>query len=272
VELDELVKKHPQLSTQSVLLAYRGSHSHGMYVPPTEPTSVDDIDLMSVFIPGIEEYFGLSKFEGDRGTVEIKAEPWDVVAYELRKFIFLLRKGNPNVVSMLWLDEKHYVSLSPIGQKLIANRALFSTKEVYHSFVHYARAQLYKMTHLAFKGYMGEKRKRLVEKFGYDTKNAAHLIRLMRMAIEFLEDGRFRVVRPDAAELLEIKRGEWRLAHVQSHAEELFRRASDAFEKSTLPEKPNNELIDQVLVSILREKFIADEAEFLLSRRCLNGN
>jgi len=35
-------------------------------------------------------------------------------------------------------------------------------------------------------GYLGDKRKQLVLKHGYDAKNAAHLIRLLRMGIEFL--------------------------------------------------------------------------------------
>jgi len=52
---------------------------------------------------------------------------------------------------------------------------------------------------------MGAKRKSLVEKFGYDTKNAAHLILLLRMGIEFLSVGVLHVKRHDAQELLEIK-------------------------------------------------------------------
>jgi len=34
-------------------------------------------------------------------------------------------------------------------------------------------------------GYMGKKRRELVMRVGYDAKNAAHLIRLLRMGIEF---------------------------------------------------------------------------------------
>lgn len=37
-----------------------------------------------------------------------------------------------------------------------------------------------------FSGYMGEKRKAMVRKYQYDVKNAAHLIRLLRMGAEFL--------------------------------------------------------------------------------------
>ena len=49
---------------------------------------------------------------------------------------------------------------------------------------------------------MGEKRKAIVRKYQYDVKNAAHLIRLLRMGIEFLETGELRVFRAmDAEEL-----------------------------------------------------------------------
>jgi len=63
---------------------------------------------------------------------------------------------------------------------------------------------------------MGTKRKMLVEKYGYDCKNAAHLIRLLRMGVEFLKDGRLYVMREDAKQLIEIKRGEWTLEQVKA--------------------------------------------------------
>ena len=42
-------------------------------------------------------------------------------------------------------------------------------------------------------GYMGQKRRELVRRVGYDAKNAAHLIRLLRMGIEFLTEGTLHV-------------------------------------------------------------------------------
>ena len=65
-----------------------------------------------------------------------------------------------------------------------------------------------KLHHEHFSGYMGEKRKAMVRKYQYDVKNAAHLIRLLRMGIEFLETGELQVFRTsDAGELKRIKRG-----------------------------------------------------------------
>jgi hypothetical protein len=91
----------------------------------------------------------------------------------------------------------------------------------------------------------------LVEQFGYDTKNASHLIRLLRQGIEFLRDGELHVLRPDAGELVAIKRGEWPLEKVKAEAERLFRRAEDAFDRSTLPKGPSHEAINDLCVSVV---------------------
>jgi len=45
----------------------------------------------------------------------------------------------------------------------------------------------------------------LEAKFGFDTKHAMHLIRLLRMAREILETGVVHVKRPDAEELSAIR-------------------------------------------------------------------
>lgn len=84
--------------------------------------------------------------------------------------------------------------------------------------------------------YMGEKRRGLVMKHGYDTKNAAHLVRLLRMCKEFLADGEMRVWRTaDADELKAIKRGEWKLDDVKALADQLFADVHAAKEASPLP-------------------------------------
>ena len=73
-------------------------------------------------------------------------------------------------------------------------------------------------------GYMGDKRKKLVLQFGYDTKNAAHLIRLLKMCKEFLNTGVMNVDRSrDQEELLGIKKGGWKLEDVKQYASDLFR-------------------------------------------------
>lgn len=106
-------------------------------------------------------------------------------------------------------------------------------------------------------GYMGEKRRKNVERFGYDVKHGAHAIRLLRMGAEFLRTGSFNVDRTgiDAEELKDIKRGLWPLERVQAESERQFAEAEDAFNSSRLPERPDREKAETLLVGILREHF-----------------
>ena len=253
------------IKDNSIILAYRGSIAHGMYIPNTDPHSIDDIDLMGISIPSIDHYFALKSF-GSRGTKEIKKDRLDIVIYEFKKFIGLLKNGNPNVLSLLWLEPNFYLKLSPEGEYLIQNRHLFANKNVYFSFVGYAKAQFNKMTSQAFKGYMGQKRKELVQKFGYDTKNAAHLIRLLRMAVEFLTSGNLKVFRDiDSSELLAIKKGGWSLEEVKEESGRLFKLADEAYIRSSLPSNPDSEKIDNLCIEILNMYFgpIAQSARAL---------
>jgi predicted nucleotidyltransferase len=222
------------------LLTYRGSIAHGMHLPAEENGGFDDIDLIGAYIPSPEDLFGTRPFAGKlTGTVEIKEGSYDIVLYDLRKFIKLLAQGNPNVIAVLWTDRKHHVYVNRLGAHLYERREMFLSKRIYHAFIGYAWDQLKRMTSpQKYDGFMGEKRKALVDQFGYDTKNAAHTIRLLRMACEFFETGAFNVDRStiDAADLLSIKQGGWVIEAVQSEAEHLFSRAVIAVEKSTLPE------------------------------------
>jgi predicted nucleotidyltransferase len=247
----DLPAVHPALDEWAILLAYRGSIAHGMYVPSSDPSGIDDKDVMAVCVPPLDYYFGLQEF-GSRGTKEIKCGEWDIVVYETRKFIRLLAQGNPNVLMMLWLDDSFYLKVNETGQLLLDRRRLFVGRHVYTAFVGYARSQLHKMTHCAFQGYMGAKRKALVEKYGYDCKNAAHLIRLLRMGIEFLRDGQLYVRRDDAEELLSIKRGEWTLEQVKTEAERGFQAAEEAYRTSTLPPGPDMDRINELAVEVVR--------------------
>ena len=97
---------------------------------------------------------------------------------------------------------------------------------------------------------MGAKRKLLVEKHGYDVKNAAHLIRLLRMGIEFLNEGELYPERKDASQLIQIKRGEWSLEKVKKTAESLFGKCETAYIKSKLPNNPDEKKIKELALEL----------------------
>lgn len=240
-----------------VLTVYRGSIAHGTFIPPEKEMSTDDIDLMTIVIPNSKYYIGLESW-GSRGTIEVKKDSWDIVAYEFRKFLALLEQGNPNVLSTLWVSNQHVLEIRQAGEVIRRNRDLFVGKHVARTFGGYAYAQLQKMTQgePSGRGYMGARRKELRLKFGYDTKNAAHLIRLLRMGIEFLNTGVLNVnrVNIDAMELIEIKQGKYTLEHINSLAKDLFEKMREAERNSVLPERPNH-----LKISALCEELIWEE-------------
>jgi len=236
-----------------ILCGYRGSVAHNMYVPNTDPNSIDDIDLMGVYMAPLEYYVGLGLGKKYRKSIEMFVGNYDVVHYELRKFVNLLIKSNPNVLSLLWLRDNHYIHRTYWANLLIKNRKLFVSKLAYQSFTGYAYSQLKRMEHAATQGYMGEKRKQLVEKYGYDCKNAAHCIRLLKMGMEFLTTGELNVFRDDAPMLLAIKRGEWGLGEVKGEAKRLFALADEAYIRSKLPNKPDIPAIEKIVMDIILE-------------------
>ncbi|MEW6129634.1 MAG: nucleotidyltransferase domain-containing protein [Acidobacteriota bacterium] len=295
------------LPANLILLAYRGSIAHNMFVPQNNPDSIDDKDLMGVFVAPMEHYLGFGRDDVHEKFIN----EWDSVSYEIRKFIQLLLKCNPNVLSLLWVDESHIIYQHELGSLLRDNRHLFVSKQAYHSFNGYAYAQFKRMTHFNQEaqaemqaletllleneidladprptqeqrdvaitggdysgeklgtlidryqgikrkyfsgGYMGSKRRELVRRVGYDAKNAAHLIRLLRMGIEFLVEGELHVARADAENLFEIKRGEWSIERVKAEAERLFKLTEEAYVRSALPVNPDTQTAEKLCMDII---------------------
>lgn len=234
------------IKERTILAGYMGSHSHGTYIAPKD-NGIDDKDIMGFCVPPSNFYLGLQKFE----QLDTWVDEYDIVIYEARKFINLLLKNNPNVMGLLWIKENLYVKITEEGKLLIENRDIFSSKQAYRSFIGYGHSQLSKMERFECNGFMGKKRKQLVEEFGYDTKNAAHLIRLLRMGIEFLSTGELNVYRHDAKQLIDIKKGMYSLEKIKEMSDGLFDDARKALISSPLPENPDFKKAEQLLVEII---------------------
>lgn len=259
-KLPEITKLNEITPAGCILMAYRGSITHGMFIPSDDPNSIDDIDLMGIYIESMDFYTGLNNrslgFGGSKtDSDDFFVEQYDVVNYEFRKFLGLLLKGNPNVLSLLYLNPSHIISKHEIWDDILEVKDIFLSKTAFYSFGGYANEQLRKMTSGAHQGYMGEKRKALVEKYGYDTKNAAHLIRLLRMGVEYLNYGVITVDRTniDAVELLHIKKGEATLEDIRHLANIWNDKLQKAFEESKLPEKPDFEAANNLCSALIHK-------------------
>lgn len=246
----ENTKWRQEFERNAVLLGYHGSQAQGTYRPNPEK-SFNDVDVMGVIINPIEAYMGFGRKE----TFERKEPPYDVVLYDIRHYIKMCCSMNPTALSLLWLKDNFYIKRTPIGDELIKNRGLFVSKKAYDSFVGYGHSQLKRMHKMESTGYMGAKRKAIVDKFGYDTKAAAHAIRLMRMGVEFLATGNLNVMREDNRYLVDVKTGMYKLEEVQAESDRLMKLMDEALVRSTLPAEVDMEKAEALLVQLMQSAF-----------------
>ena len=102
-----------------------------------------------------------------------------------------------------------------------------------------------------WKNNRNETRSELEEEYGYDTKHAMHLVRLLRMGEEILRGEGVKVKRPDAAELLSIRNGAWTYEELVVYAEEKDNLIRGELYKSTpLPKKPNIKNAARILMEV----------------------
>lgn len=136
-----------EVENRLILLALTGSHSYGLALPSS------DTDFKGIFIAPREYYLGTRSIEQkDKGWNEpgngcftMLDGNKDTVAYELRKYIMLASKCNPNILELLFENPKYYYYVNPLGHQLIQNKELFLSKRVKHTYSGYAFAQIKKV-------------------------------------------------------------------------------------------------------------------------------
>ena len=105
--------------------------------------------------------------------------------------------------------------------------------------------------YLTWKEERNPKRSALEASFGYDTKNAMTLVRIMRMGREILDTGKVIVRRPDAEELVAIRNGAWTYDKLMEWAIAEEAALDASYASSQLPHSPDRVKIDKLLVEII---------------------
>jgi len=183
----------------------------------------------------------------------------DTVYYALKKFFNLALNANPNILEILWLRENHYIwkdlpeNRKKLGKLLITNRDLFMSKKIRHSMMGYAYQQFHRMDKLNKNEGNNAFRVASVEKYGYDTKNAMHLIRLCKMALEALVEGEIHVWREDAHLLTQIREGYFTYDALAEKFHKYEELVEEAYVNSSLPHKPDRKRAGQLIMEMTEE-------------------
>jgi len=148
------------------------------------------------------------------------------VYWEAQKFIVMALKANPNVLECLNTTVVEHAT--PLARELLAMRAGFLSKMVYQKYNGYVMSQ--------FKKLQADLRNKGQVKW----KHVMHLLRLLLAGVTILEEGHVPVnVGPHRDRLLAIKRGELSFEECEAWRRQLHEQFDRAFERTTLPERPD---------------------------------
>jgi predicted nucleotidyltransferase len=218
-----------------ILLGYTGSHAYGLnhggfLDADGEMVAPSDVDLRGVYVVPTRDVLALG---GYRKLVETADA--DTKFDEVERFLELCLKANPERMEMLGCPRK--AESTPIGNLLVENMGIFLSKRVIKTYGGYAKGQLYRI----------ERRR------DRSSKPVMHLIRLMLSGIKILKDGE---LNPDMGEfrtrLLGIRKGEVALEEAFDWHQRLEIEFARAAETTKLPDEPNVEKANCILLEIRR--------------------
>src|SRR5205085_1468291 len=98
----------------------------------------------------------------------------DLVIYSMHKFLRLALKGNPQIMEMFFI--KKYVYVNALGTHLQELAPYVVSKQAGKAYLGYMQAQRQRLN--GERGGKDVNRPELVEKYGFDTKYAMHVVRL----------------------------------------------------------------------------------------------
>lgn len=226
-----------------------GSTVHGLGVNGT-----DDRDEMGVCVEPPEFVIGLRHFEQFVHRTQpqgVRSGPGDLdlVVYGLRKFCSLALKGNPSILLLLNVPDEACVVLTDLGRELRDLAWAFASKKAGAAFLGYMQQQRQRLT--GERGQMSVNRPELIERYGFDTKYAGHMLRLGFQGIDYMTSGSFPVPMPAEQRdlIVSVRTGGVPFNDVLSLAGELESELKAAYDSTLMPDLPNYDAVNAFLVS-----------------------
>lgn len=193
-----------------------------------------DIDRRGIYLPPADlqwSLFGVPE--------QLENDASQEAYWELQKFIILALKANPNVLECLYTPVIE--TATPLAQELLDMKTCFLSRMVYQTYNGYVMSQFKKM--------QSDIRNQGKVKW----KHVMHLIRLLLSGITVLKDGFVPVQVGEHREaLLSIKTEEMPWDDVEEWRLTLHKQFDQAFQETTLPERPNYEQANEYLVKARR--------------------
>ncbi len=236
-----------------IMQCLAGSGLHGISI-----ASTDDRDEVGVCIEPPRYVIGLGTIQGApfeqylyRSQPEgVRSGPGDLdlTVYGLRKWMKLAMAGNPTIILPFFAPEENFTYLSEYGRQLLALREKIVTRQAGQRFIGYLQQQLRRLESHHGKG-KDVTRPELIQAYGFDTKYAAHMVRLGWQGEELMVTGTLTlpVPEPQRAWLMDLREGKHTMKEAVHEATTAARRIQAAIRTSPLRQAPDEGQIDQWL-------------------------
>ena len=182
--------------------------------------------------------------------VQTEYQEYDLNYYNIIHYFHLCMDNNPNMIDSLFVPRECITHTSGVGEMMREARRTFLHKGSWYRYKGYAYAQLNKMGKKDGDG----KRQASIAKYGYDVKQAYHLIRLLDEIEQILTTGDLDL-RRSHEKLKAIRRGEVAEADIRKFAANKEHVLEQMYNESDMPERPDEEAIKQLLLDCLEEHY-----------------
>lgn len=226
------------------------------------------MDIIGVFIPpkhhvyqtGIhgydtpDEYWDFTKHH-----IKDRGQEYDFSIYSLVKLWKLAEAGNPNILDFLLGPSECNLFCDHNGQRIKDFAHNFLSKKSIPKYFGFALSHLTSMQNRNKSGEYPGKRKILYERYGYDTKDAGHIIRSLLSLEDMLAEGTYDV-RRHAEEIKAIRNGKYTYDQIVEMVGTFKHWINILADLSNLRDEPDHEAIRHHLKVTLSRFYLLNEA------------
>lgn len=244
-----------------ILRAEVGSRAWGLNLSDS-----GDRDEMGIVIEEFEHANGLgSQFENyvyrsaeerDGKDAPSQVGDLDLTLYSLRKWLRLALKGNPTILTLLFIPSTEWVDGDARGGQLQELAPKIVSRQAGKAFLGYLEAQ-----RMRFLGERGGRHGRWEgDDPARDYKYAMHMLRLGFQGCELLKTGRLQAPLEESVRtfLLGVRKGEVESQNILTTVGGLERELRDLICSSPLQEKPDEEFVENWMLNMYWENWKAE--------------
>lgn len=251
-----LIHPPPFLLDNLMYLCQMGSVAYGI------STEGSDVDIYGFCVPpkaqlfphlagnihGFDQLNNFEQWQQHHIQDPDNDKEYDFSVFSIIKYFVLTMNNNPNMIDSLFVPRNCVLHSTQMSEYIRENRKRFLHKGSWFKFRGYAFSQMTKM--LNKNPDPKSKRYELVQKHGYDTKFAVHLVRLLLEVEQILVEGDIDLQR-GRKQLKAIREGEWSLDEIIGWSKDKEKELDTVYLRCTLPERPDRTFIKNLLIHCL---------------------